>query len=743
MNRRDAISAMTGLTAGGVLQGHGVSGSAWAAESLPDVSDGVRFGMIGNEADPITYVRTASEPAHPLKIRSPDGTWWEGVSNLYSVKHFGAVGDGAADDTEAINAALNFIMSRRTSPFGHKGYGQSVLFFPKGRYRVTRGLSVSGSLVDIELRGTGPYSSAIEYHNDDDALIDCDIYVCVRFRQLGFLHNPRREDRSSWKNALFRGSGNGGGRMLSFDDCAVEGFDRVIDNTGKVNSDTFVALRTDFINFNTFYFARNSQAMCNTLLHCSLRGSGNLLDVAGGWWDVFNCNLLMDGSWLKLHGQQGLWGVSAGYKFVGCKGEPFNTARRESGSRSALVTLDGHRPSIVCQITFDQCMLTSDVVLDSSPDWPQIEVTSNMSVIFRGGGLKSAGSKIRLHATPLRMTSGFASRGLFFYDLVDAPSPRSISRVAGEPASTFPQVVYEGCHGLPNLCIGSQPHSSLGFKAGVSPFTEGARLLGRTSGAVARVKGVVLNGGEGRLDVIDVVGVFQDGEPIVDESGGAAVLVGLGVVVLDGSSCPSALDRAEQLNTLGSKGSIYSNLTFGPPKVHALDFFGSAQDIEDIVITVSDATGGPLLVETSLDGFATVLDGFQVPAGNNAYRPPVRASDHAVGTMQHDWPELATGAQQSTTLVVPGVRPGDAVFSVQMSAPLSGSRLWAEVTDNDMVTVHHRNDTDTPVRISGTLKVRVRRETTAVGRTSTQGVQMRISGEGPVYGYIHVKTRAR
>ena len=76
-------------------------------------------------------------------------------------------------------------------------------------------------------------------------------------------------------------------------------------------------------------------------------------------------------------------------------------------------------------------------------------------------------------------------------------------------------------------------------------------------------------------------------------------------------------------------------------------------------------------------------------------------------TVVYDPPSLATATQQSTTVALTGAKLGDNV-SVSFDKALQGTRLWAEVTAADTVTVYHRNDTGVTVDIvSGNLKVKI------------------------------------
>lgn len=80
------------------------------------------------------YKRVVSEPTHEGKIQSLDGAWWELAEHELNAKMFGAVGDGVADDTADIQAALDF--------------GKPVKF-PTGNYLIssTVNLTLSGSAI--------------------------------------------------------------------------------------------------------------------------------------------------------------------------------------------------------------------------------------------------------------------------------------------------------------------------------------------------------------------------------------------------------------------------------------------------------------------------------------------------------------------------------------------------------------------------------------------------------------------
>jgi hypothetical protein len=62
-----------------------------------------------------TFARASSEPKHPGKVQSADGSWWTQVKDDVDVRQFGAIGDWdqvrhtGTDNTDAIQAAIDFV----------------------------------------------------------------------------------------------------------------------------------------------------------------------------------------------------------------------------------------------------------------------------------------------------------------------------------------------------------------------------------------------------------------------------------------------------------------------------------------------------------------------------------------------------------------------------------------------------------------------------------------------------------
>lgn len=124
-----------------------------------------------------------------------------------SVKDFGAVGNGIADDTSAIQAAMNRVKAR----------GGGVVYFPPGTYKVSSALTLS-SADGVSLVGSGSATSIIRGSSGSAncfTFVECD---SLRFRDLAVSH----ESFST-------------GTAFSLDTCLNAGFERVL-HSGGVNS---------------------------------------------------------------------------------------------------------------------------------------------------------------------------------------------------------------------------------------------------------------------------------------------------------------------------------------------------------------------------------------------------------------------------------------------------------------------------------------------------------------------------
>lgn len=121
-------------------------------EILARYGQGMASGVSGDALD-ISY--------QPAGVGAELTTVEAKLKESVSVKDFGAVGDGITDDTAAIQAAINYCVS--------KG-----LYFPSGTYKTTSQLSISSPTFapgeTIKLYGDGPYNSVIAADGNFTAL---------------------------------------------------------------------------------------------------------------------------------------------------------------------------------------------------------------------------------------------------------------------------------------------------------------------------------------------------------------------------------------------------------------------------------------------------------------------------------------------------------------------------------------------------------------------------------------------
>lgn len=187
-----------------------------------------------------------------------------------------------------------------------------------------------------------------------------------------------------------------------------------------------------------------------------------------------------------------------------------------------------------------------------------------------------------------------------------------------------------------------------------------------------------------------------------------------GSITIDGE-----VDRTTA--TLSNSAMIY--MSAACPKINMLA--NTTTDKEFIVRNVGNvslnfdkviqnkALGGRILNWTStgtvVDKFIANIERDTLPAANTVtYNTRLRNvflnKTYSVSKTQ-DWPSLANNLQQSTTVSISGAAIGDKVQAT-MDIPLQGTRIWAEVTGANLVTVYQSNNTGATVDLpSGALTI--------------------------------------
>jgi Pectate lyase superfamily protein len=79
--------------------------------------------------------------ASPAWGANPPLTPGNDVVNVKAM--FGAAGDGAKDDTAAIQAAIDYCFGAQSDPHGYAAHKNKILFFPPGQFKITSPLLFS------------------------------------------------------------------------------------------------------------------------------------------------------------------------------------------------------------------------------------------------------------------------------------------------------------------------------------------------------------------------------------------------------------------------------------------------------------------------------------------------------------------------------------------------------------------------------------------------------------------------
>lgn len=112
--------------------------------------------LLANDGGGGLYARVQTEPGHNLKIQSADGAFWELVAEgaIVTEKQAGGVGDGVADDTQAIQSAIDYALYNAQSSSSAQPV-EVVIIGPLCRTTDTIHMGYGETFHGVIVRGTG------------------------------------------------------------------------------------------------------------------------------------------------------------------------------------------------------------------------------------------------------------------------------------------------------------------------------------------------------------------------------------------------------------------------------------------------------------------------------------------------------------------------------------------------------------------------------------------------------------
>lgn len=418
------------------VSGQAVSTRTWfgtIAEMLADTrSHSVGVRLLAQSFDYQVFASGSLTTAGSVQV-SPIN------DDVHNIQAYNADPTGVLDSTAAVSSCIAFLSANRTQPpkLGNRGLGDVIA--PKGKYRIDNTITAS-SLLSLRLLGGGEETTCFFTTRDDIPMFDFETYVFLEVHDMCFIHDTTA-DPSTWTNTVFRLSGDGGGRGFTTSHIRTEGFNKVQEMVGdqQVNEDTNRWERCLFSNCNTFFYARNSQAVINKMEHCDVYGSvDKVFDISGvGYTHFDTCNIIVDGTFLHIEGGV-LTGKGSTYLATNCKFE-YGTA----GTLKFVDLVDDSANE--AYITFINCG-----VYAGTPDantYPFDLQGSKYKINVQGGQWN--GVKIRTKARTGR--GGLNEWGVAFKDCSVAPET-TIERIAATGGMHVP-ITFEGCNKTPNATL--------------------------------------------------------------------------------------------------------------------------------------------------------------------------------------------------------------------------------------------------------------------------------------------------
>lgn len=205
--------------------------------------------------------------------------------------------NASVDFTVALEAAIAALKAKPTNGIS---IGLGKIIFPKGNiYLNTRQIALS-NMYGLFFEGQGSDSTIIRTSlqptgGTKDSLFRVYSYMYLEFEGLTF--------SATHKNlSLLRINGDGGGRELYFNGCTTYNFKYIFHYENTINEDTNFLNRCTFGTCVSVVYARNNQAIINTVMHCTFgEVIDKVFDIVGyGYTTIIGGNAVNGGKFYHV-----------------------------------------------------------------------------------------------------------------------------------------------------------------------------------------------------------------------------------------------------------------------------------------------------------------------------------------------------------------------------------------------------------------------------------------------------------
>lgn len=392
---------------------------------------------------------TSADNGGTIIVGANGRRWKRDFDGAVNIRWFGAKGDwdgtNGTDDTSAIQAAINFLLSKKTV----SNIGVGKLYGPKGNYLVNGTVTVN-SVYGFVFEGDGTSATTITRTSDSGNLFSITGYGRVSFRDMCAQHQTTTS-YTTWTNVLFNMNGTGGGNHFSIENFETLGFGQIVKyNAAVANEDTNFFSKLRCINFKTFLYVRSSQAVINSIRDSTFAGTcQSVFDMSGfGNTTLDTCNIVVSGKVFDLYSGQS--GPQSNYLIRNTKLEHWPNNGVDAIGTTQLIVMNN---DMQVSFTFE-----GGGFLGGIPDQAvkQIVARGTLSQIIFNGGNWDSRLKIECYdSVPATIfgSNPHVKSFIKFKGSAISPTPTNVYYNTTGTGISYMGVVWEDCQDRPNLCL--------------------------------------------------------------------------------------------------------------------------------------------------------------------------------------------------------------------------------------------------------------------------------------------------